>query len=145
MTDQVTQPSNPEPIDVDGCAALYVEIRDKITELKAKLKEELKPYNKGLEDLDTILLKHLQDQGAKSISTTSGTVYQRVERSATIRDKKAFSDFVKANDQFDLIDWRANKVAIFDFMEKEAVDVPGVNTSAYMTIGVRRGTTQQED
>jgi nitrate reductase assembly molybdenum cofactor insertion protein NarJ len=144
MTDTVTTPSNSEPVDINGAAALYVELRDKIAEIKARMKEEVKPYQKGMEDLDAMLLKVLQDQGAKSIATPSGTVYQRVERSATIRDKKAFSDFVKENDQYDLIDWRANKVAVFDYIEENSGEVPGVNTSAFMTIGVRRGNSQEE-
>lgn len=144
MTDAVTPTSNSPVVDINGCTALYVEVRDKITELKARLKEELKPYQAGLEELDAILLKALQDQGAKSISTPSGTVYQRVERSATIKDKKAFSEYVIANGEYDLIDWRANKVSVFAHIEEKAVDVPGVNTSAFMTIGVRRGTEQED-
>ena len=145
MTDVSTAPSNSEVVDINGCAALYVELRDQVTKLKAELKEKLKPYNKGLEDLDAVLLKALQDQGAKSITTPSGTIYQRIERSASIKDKKAFSEFVKTNDLFDLLDWKANKVAVFTYMETHAVDVPGVNTSAFMTIGVRRGTNSNED
>ena len=141
--EKVTPPSNPdvptEIVDIDGCAALYVELRDQIAALKADLAEKLKPYQKGLEDLDAILLKALQDQGAKSIKTASGTVYQRIERSATIKDRKAFSEYVIRTGEYDLIDWRANKVGVFAHMEKNAVEVPGVNTSAFMAIGVRRG------
>jgi hypothetical protein len=132
-------------VDINGCAALYVELRDQVTKLKAELKEKLKPYNKGLEDLDAVLLKALQDQGAKSITTPSGTIYQRIERSASIKDKKAFSEFVKTNNLFDLIDWKANKVAVFNYLGDGNADVPGVNTSAFMTIGVRRGTNSNED
>ena len=149
--EQVTQPSNPdvptEVVDIDGCAALYVELRDRITAMKADLAERMKPYRKGLDDLDAILLKALQDQGAKSIKTKSGTVYQRIERSATIKDRKAFSEYVITTGEYDLIDWRANKVGVFAHMEKQAIEVPGVNTSAVMTIGVRRGSNSsaQED
>jgi hypothetical protein len=143
--EQVTQPSNPDVVDIDGCAALYVELRDQITALKADLAEKLKPYRKGLEDLDAILLKALQDQGAKSIKTSSGTVYQRIERSATVKDRKAFSEYVINTGEYDLIDWRANKVGVFAHMEKNAIDVPGVNTSAYMAIGVRRGANSSQE
>lgn len=145
MNDQVTQPSNPDEqtqIDVEGCVALYVELRDKKAELTEKLKEDLKPYNEGMEKLEAVLLKHLQDTGTKSAATTAGTVYQRVERSATIKDKLAFSEFVIANQLFDLIDWRANKVQVFDHIEKSQADVPGVNTQSFMTVGVRRATQE---
>jgi len=144
MNDTVTRSSNSASVDVDGLVALYVELRDKVAELKAKLKEEASPYRKGMDDLEHLLLKHLQDVGAESIKTASGTVYQHVERSATIKDKEAFREFVIANKAFDLLDWRANKVQVFDYMEREAVDVPGLNTSAAMVIGVRRSTSQEE-
>jgi hypothetical protein len=132
-------------LDVDKVAALYVELRDTKAKMKAELAEKLKPYNKGMEDLEAALLKHLEDQKAKSIRTESGTVYQRVKRSATIRDKLAFQEFIKENDLFDMLDWKANAVAVFDYMIEKAVDVPGINTSAFMTIGVRRGDAPQED
>lgn len=146
MTDtEVTPSSNTEPLDIEGLTALYVELRDKIAEMKAKLKEDLKPYQKGIEDLDAILLKALQDQGAKSIVTASGTVYQRTERSATIKDKIAFIDFISGGSHWDLVDWRANKVNVFDYEQENNVAVPGVNTSAFMTIGVRRGNNSEQE
>jgi|SRR5580765_1595973 len=135
---EVTQSSNSEAIDVEACVALYVELRDQIAALKAELDIKLKPYQKGLADLDGILLQHLQDQKAQNIKTRSGTVSQRISRSATIKDKLAFKEFVIANGEYDLIDWRANKVQVFDWIEKNQLEVPGVTTSAYMTIGVRR-------
>ena len=104
MNDTVTRSSNSASVDVDGLVALYVELRDKVAELKAKLKEEASPYRKGMDDLEHLLLKHLQDVGAESIKTASGTVYQHVERSATIKDKEAFREFVIANKAFDLLD-----------------------------------------
>jgi hypothetical protein len=107
-----------------------------------KLKTDLKPYNEGMEKLEAILLKHLQDTGTKSAATEAGTVFQRVERSATIKDKKAFSEFVIANQAWDLLDWKANKVQVFDAIEKTQADVPGVNTQAFMTVGIRRATQE---
>ena len=140
----VTASSNSSSVDVDGLVALYVELRDKVTELKAKLKEEAAPYYKGMEDLEQLMLKHLQAVGAESIKTSSGTVYQRIERSATIKDKEAFREFVIEGQLFDLLDWKANKVAVFDYIEEKATDIPGLNTSAAMVVGVRRSTTQEE-
>lgn len=146
MDKEVTPSSNSTPLlDVNEAVALYVELRDKKAEMTAALKEALKPYNKGLEDLEAVLLKHLQDTKAQKIGTPAGTVYQRVERSATIKDKKAFREYVIENSEYDLIDWRANKVQVFEHIEKKHLDVPGVNTSAFMTVGVLRGSSTQEE
>jgi len=148
MTEEnrVTQPSNStQVVDVDGCTALYLELRTTIARLNAELKEKLKPYQKGMQDLEGILLQVLQDQKAQNIRTKSGTVYQRTVRSATIKDKKAFSEFVIENGEYDLLDWKANKVQVFDYMKEHEAEVPGLNTSSHMAIGVRNGDTQEKD
>jgi len=146
MTEEtVTQPSNSEPIDINAAVALYVELRDQKAAIAAKAKEESKPYNEGLERLEGVLLQALEGQGARSVATPSGTVYRRAERSATIKDKKAFREYVIANGKFDLLDWKANKVQVFDHIEETKEAVPGVNTSAFMTVGVRRGTEQESN
>lgn len=137
--DTVTQSSNPSTIDVEGCTALYVELRDKIAAIKAEQAEKTKPLTEALERLDSILLKHLQDQKAQNIRTASGTVYQRIAASASIKDKKAFREFVIENEQFDMLDWKANKVQVRTYIEENQTDVPGINFTATLTIGVRRG------
>jgi len=143
--DTVTLPSNYD-LDVDGAVALYVELRAQKAGLKAELEKTLKPITETMQQIETLLLKHLQDTRTKSASTEHGTVYQRVSRSATIRDRKAFQEFVVEQQAFDLIDWRPNKVQVFEYIEKQGGDVPGVNTSSYMTIGVRKSdSSTQED
>lgn len=84
-------------------------------------------------------MKHLQDQKAQNIRTASGTVYQRIAASASIKDKKAFREFVIENEQFDMLDWKANKVQVRTYIEENQTDVPGINFTATLTIGVRRG------
>lgn len=146
--DTVTQTSNPSAVDVEGCVALYLELRDRIAAIKAELIEKTKPLNAAKERLDGILLKHLQDQGAQNIKTASGTVYQRIAASAPIKDKKAFREFVIANEQFDMLDWKANKVQVRTYMEENQTDVPGINFTATLTIGVRTGSgnnSEQEE
>lgn len=141
----VTQSSNPTTVDVEGCVALYVELRDRIAAIQAEQIEKTKPLQAAKERLDGILLKHLQDQGAQNIKTASGTIYQRVAASAPIKDKKAFREFVVTNQQFDMLDWKANKVAVRTYMEENQTDVPGVNFTATLTIGVRRGSGTNSD
>lgn len=135
MNTQVTRRSN---IDVDGCVKLYLELRQQKADMKAKFEESLKPISDGMAKLETALLGHMQSHKAKHIATDAGTVYQRVERKATIKDREAFREYVTSNGLFDLVDFRANKPAVFTHIEETQKDVPGVNTSAYMTIGVRK-------
>lgn len=139
----VTQQSNPAPLDVEGCVKFYVELRDAKAAIAAKAKEDSKPYTEGMEKLEAVLLKHLQDSNQTSASTKAGTVYRTTDRSATVKDKMAFKEFVISQQQWDLADWKANKVQVFDYIEEHGTDVPGVNTSAFATIGVRRGNSEE--
>lgn len=133
----VTPP--PPKLDVEETVKLFVELRDTKAKMQAKLKEDLKPYNEALEKLEALLLKYMQDVGAQSIKTAAGTAYTSTFRSATIKDRLAFEKFIIDNQLWDLADWKASKVQVFDYMEKNGTEVPGVNTSAVAVIGVRRG------
>lgn len=121
---------------------MYVELRDLKAAMTARLKVEQKPYTDGMEKLEAVLLKHMQDTGSKSVATAAGTCYVTTDRSATVRDKLLFKEFVISQQAWDLADWKANKVQVFDYIEKHGADVPGVNTNAFATIGVRRGTEE---
>jgi len=144
----VTHSGNYE-INVEGAVAFYVELRDRKRALKDKLKEDLKPIDDGLLKLEAMLLQHMQDTKAQSIRTESGTCYQYIKRSATVGDRKAFQDFVVEHGLYDLLNWIANPKQVFDWIKENRSDVPGVNASSFMTIGVRRGdangSTQEDE
>lgn len=127
----------------------FVRLRDKITELKKKHKEELKPYIETQAQLSGIILQLLSDTGAESVRTDSGTAYKTLDRSATIADRSAFWDFVRENEAWELLDYKANKVAVADYIAdkieaaKDDPSVipappPGVNYNETWEIGVRR-------
>ena len=141
---EVTLAGNSE-LDVDEAVKLYVELRNEKAAMKAWLAEATKPIDAAMKQVESLLLQHMQNTKVNSVSTNHGVAYQRVVRSATIKDRKAFQDFVIALGLFDLVDWKANKVQVFDYMEENKTEVPGVNTSAYMTVGVRKGSDTGED
>ena len=137
----VTQSSN--TIDVEGCVGLYLELRNTKAAITAKAAEACKPYTEGMGKLEAILLKHLQDTSSESVRTERGTVYARTVRSATTKDKGAFVNFVIETQNWDLVDMRPSKTEIFEFIEENQKDVPGINTSAVLTIGVRSPTEKE--
>src|SRR5262245_57424126 len=118
----VTPESNPKTeIDVNEAVAFYVELRAKKRDMEAQLAEDLKPIHDGMAQLEAMLLKVMQDLGVKSLPTEHGTAYQRTVRSATIQDRKAFREFVVSNGLYDLADWKANKVQVFDYMKEHKI------------------------
>ena len=53
-------------------------------------------------------------------------------------DKSAFMDYVKDNGAYDLLDVRANKTAVEDFLSQHQDTPPGVVIRREVTVGFRR-------
>jgi hypothetical protein len=116
----------------------FVKLRDKINEIKKQQKEFLKPYNETLEQLNGVLLAHLNTVNGNSVSTDAGTAYRSEKKAASLADPEAFRKFVIANQLFDLIDWKANVTAVEDYINEKELPPPGVNYSSTFVAGVRR-------
>lgn len=126
------------PESIDELVAQYVKLRDKLKEADDAHKEKTKMARAYLEQLNGKLLERLNDVGGESVKTAAGTVYRTTRKSATIADGGAFRSYVIENEQYDLVDWRANAVAVGEYISEYAAPPPGVNFSTAFTVGVRR-------
>lgn len=116
----------------------YIGMRDHIKSLEEKHKKELEPLKDIQNKLTGIIQECLQTVGAESIKTSEGTAYTTTKYTASLADPKAFMDFVISNQNFDLLDRKANSTAVRDYVKEHGGLPPGVNLSALATIGVRR-------
>ena len=131
--------SETEPIDFDKRVSQYVQLRDKIREIEKRHKEELSPYKAALDKLGDILLTHLNDTNQERAGSAHGTAYKSTKDSCTIADKDAFWQFVNTlTDPRDMIDFKANVVAVREFMETNKTPIPGLNFSSRLEVGVLR-------
>ena len=126
------------PVNIDELVSQYVRLRDKIKEADDAHKAKLKDAKDHLESLNNTLLERLNQVGGESVKTSSGTVYRTTRRTASIADGEAFRQFVINNEAFDLVDWKANALAVDDFIKEEKAPPPGVNFTTAFTVGVRR-------
>lgn len=124
--------------NVETIVAAYIQVRDQKAELKAKQAEEMKRFDEALDKLEGMALAALQQAGAESLRTSAGTVYQSTRTSATVADKSAFMDYVKDTGAYDLLDVRANKTAVEDFLSQHQDTPPGVVIRREVTVGFRR-------
>lgn len=116
----------------------YVKLRDLIKQKDDDHKKSMAPFKETLEQLNSVLLAHLNGIGGQSVSTDNGTVYRTEKKSAALADAQAFMDFVVANQAFDLIDRKANVTAVEEFIKENNTPPPGVNFSSTFVVGVRR-------
>jgi hypothetical protein len=126
-------------LDLNQLVDNYVSLRERKRAIEAAHKEQLKPYNKLLDEIGGKLLAYMQEQNVDSVSGPGGTVHQITKRSAVIRDSQAFREFIIETGDFELLDLKANAPAVFDYIkEHEGVSPPGVHASTFTTVGVRR-------
>lgn len=138
--------ANPKPehsieleADFDKRTQQFVQLRDKMDEIKKRHAEELLPYNNAKAMLETYFLQKLDELGVSSVAGPHGTVYRSTQASATIADGEAFRAFVQERKAWELADIRANKTAVKEYVESQGVAPPGVNYSTHVTVGCRRG------
>lgn len=135
MSEAAQAPAAPA---MDVLIGQYVKVRDRIEQADAAHKEKLKPVKELLERLNNQILDALNTAGGKSISTTNGTAYRTAKSSASIEDAVNFKDFVIANELWEMLDWRANKTAVEDYLKEYEAPPPGVKFSSVFVVGVRR-------
>lgn len=129
--------------------AQYIALRDHIKKIKDRHKDELRQPTEILEQLNSVLLGHLNANGLQNAATASGTVYKSYKKSASIADMTAFWTYVVTQNEWDLIDKKANATAVEDYINKqiEAAKLdptivpappPGVNWTVLEVVGVQR-------
>ena len=124
--------------DIQKRVEQYIKLRSIISAKNDEHKKSMKPLNETLEQLNSVLLQHLNDLNCNSAATDSGTVYRTEKKSASLADAEAFMNFVIANQAFDLLDRKANVTAVEEHIRENDAPPPGVNFSSAFVVGVRR-------
>jgi len=120
-------------IDTNTIISYYIQLRDKKKETQDRHKEELEPINVGLMKLEGIMQDRLNEMGIDKMAGDSGTVFTKTNSSVTVDDWEAVVEYIKDNEAYDVLDRRVNKTAAL-----ERGDVPGLRTSQFKTVQVRR-------
>lgn len=128
----------PSKGDIEKRTAQYVALRDKIKALKDEFAEKMKPYEEAKDKLNDWLLNVLNETGAVHIATEAGTVYRIIRTSVSLADSDVFWNYVLNNDEWRLLDRRANVTGVQDHIADKGDLPPGVNLNQYAEAGVRR-------
>jgi len=117
----------------------YIQLRDAKRLADEKYAEFVKTtFSDKMQALEVQLLDTLNKLGVDSLSSKEGTVYRKLTTSVTVADARDFRQFVTEGENWDLIDWRANKTAVNDLVEAGEPVPPGVNRSSFYSVGIRR-------
>lgn len=124
---------------LSDAVSLYIKLRDKKAEIKAQMDEQIKPLQEKMDKLEAKLLEAFKATGVDSVKTEFGTAYTSVRTTASIADRDAFMEFVKAHEEWSLLEVRAAKTAIEQYRAANDDELPpGVNIREERVVNVRR-------
>ena len=119
--------------------SLYIRLRDKKAEMKSDFDASVAPINEKMDKLEAKLLDVFNKTGMDSVKTEHGTAYTAVRTTASVADREAFMDYVKANEEWSLLEVRASKAAVEQFCESNDNALPpGVNMRSERVVNIRR-------
>jgi|APGre2960657404_1045060.scaffolds.fasta_scaffold00223_10 phage host-nuclease inhibitor protein Gam len=119
--------------------SLYIRLRDKKAEMKSDFDASVAPINEKMDKLEAKLLDVFNKTGMDSVKTEHGTAYTAVRTTASVADRDAFMEFVKANEEWSLIEVRAAKTAIEQFRDNNDNELPpGINIRSERVVNIRR-------
>ena len=119
--------------------SLYIQLRDKKAEMKSAFDASVAPINEKMDKLEAKLLDVFNKTGTDSVKTEHGTAYTAVRTTASVADREAFMDYVKANEEWSLLEVRASKTAVEQFCQSNDNSLPpGVNMRSERVVNIRR-------
>lgn len=117
----------------------FIELRDERRRFDSEYARLLETnYTAPMKEIEMQLLDILNQSEVEGIRTKAGTAYKKLSTSVTIADASEFRRHVIGSEEWDLIDWRANKTAVNERVDSGETLPPGVNRTAFYTIGIRK-------
>ena len=119
--------------------SLYIQLRDQKAQMKAEFDEQVAPLQAKMDKLEAKLLEVFNQTGMDSAKTEFGTAYSTVRTTASVADRESFMDFVKANEEWALLEVRVSKTAVEQFRSANDNELPpGINIREERVVNVRR-------
>jgi len=125
-------------VKLSEAVEMYIKMRDKKAAMKADFDASIAPLNEKMEKLEAKLLDVFNKTGMDSVKTEFGTAYATTRSTASIADREVFMDYVKANEEWSLLEARVSKTAVEQFRSIHDDLPPGVNVRTERVVNVRR-------
>lgn len=126
------------PLTTADLIQKFIQLRDKIAEIKKAQAKQLEPFIEMQTRLDGLLTQALNDAGLDSMRCDAGTVYRSTVRSVTVQDWPATFEFIQTNQLWDLLERRVSKTAAVAVIEETGKPIPGLKVDQASVLHVRR-------
>jgi hypothetical protein len=125
-------------INITEVVTKYIELRDKKASIMNEAKQKCGQIDAALEKAEAAILAFFNANGMDSAGCTGGTVFKQTRTSATVADWDSFIEFVRKDEAWHMLEHRAAKSAVEEYVAANQDLPPGINWKADVTINVRR-------
>lgn len=126
-------------VNIDKLVEAYRKLRDKKAEIDQEYKERIAKVREKQELIENKILEFFNETGMESAKTPHGTAYVSEVMNARVADRDAFFRFVREHDAWEMLESRANKTAVRQFVEEHDGELPpGVDITTVRKINVRK-------
>jgi hypothetical protein len=116
----------------------YHEIKEELSFLEAERTELEKPYVQALQTIENECLARLQAQGLQNAKTPAGTAYLATQTRVSVRDKGEFFRYMQGSGDYSMLDIRALKEPVKEFVKENGANPPGVEVSHWVECNIRK-------
>jgi hypothetical protein len=126
-------------IATEKIVSTYIKVRDAISAMEQRHKEEKRNLVEQLEVLEQELLSRVEQAGGNISVPNVGRVARRVSRNYWTNDWGSFYKVVKEHDAFHLLHQRISNKAMQEFLDEHPDLMPeGLNVDSRYTVTVTR-------
>ena len=125
-------------IELGALIERYHELKATVKEMEMEYAEATKPYNAAIQAIETECLARLQAQGLQNAKTPHGTAYLATQTRVSVRDKGEFFRHMQGSGDFAMLDIRALKEPVKEFVKENNANPPGVEVSHWVECNIRK-------
>lgn len=126
-------------MDMNAVVQHYLVLRDTKTKMDAEHKARVAEIDAQIKNAESFFLNHLNTIGQTGGKFPAGTLVVKTKTQTNLKDKAAFSEFVKATGQIELMQMRVSSTAVGEYMEQNNNQLPpGVEVTQVRAVEVRR-------
>lgn len=126
-------------IDLGQVTRAHINIRDARTKLRKQYDDEDAKLKEAQEQLEAVMLDHLNNHNMDSVRTEAGTFYRQEDITPSAGDWNIFYEWIKDNDAWDALERRIKKTFIREYQETHKGGLPpGISVFREFVVRVRR-------
>lgn len=117
----------------------YVRIRDLKRDLADETAKKIAEYDSDLKELTIYMLEKMQEVGADSIRTSTGTIIKSVKTKYWTNNWDAMWSFIRQNSAMELLEKRLHQTNMKQFLEENKdLHPPGLNVDSEYVVTIRK-------